>query len=250
MVNYEKRKEIGYIRLDQPQQQNLLTLEVALKLRDICSKINQDDGVRVAILSGSGRAFSRGSDFTVAENIPWQQLRELNPDSVASGAMASLDCPTIAAIDGIALGGGLELALSCDIRIASERAEFGFPEVPRGGGTQLLPRIVGRGKALEMIFTGESINAQEAYRVGLVNKVVPPEKLNSEAEKLASLIASRGPVAEKYAKEAVNKGLDLTLGQGLRLEADLSILLLTSEDRAEGLKAFFEDKRTPKFEVK
>ena len=165
--------------------------------------------------------------------------------------MAAVNCPVIAAVNGDCLGAGLELALSCDIRICSENARFGFPEVcygliPGGGGTQRLPRIVGKGKATEMILTGEPIDAGEAYRTGLVTKVMPADRLSDVAEEVAGTLISRAPIAVKYAKEAVNKGTDMTLEQGLRLEADLSFLLQTTEDRAEGIAAFLE-KRTASF---
>jgi len=155
------------------------------------------------------------------------------------------------AINGDALGQGLELALSGDIRLASDRARSGFPQletgvIPTDGGTQRLPRIVGRAKALELILTAETINAEEAFEIGLVNKVVAPESLASETQAIAQTIAAMGPIAARYIKEAVNKGLDLTLEQGLRLEADLYFLLHTTADRTEGIKAFLE-KRPPRF---
>jgi len=149
------------------------------------------------------------------------------------------------------LGQGLELALSCDIRLASNKAKFSLPQVAEGlipmdGGTQRLPRIVGKGKALELILTAEIISADEALAIGLVNKVVAKEELAAEAEAMAKAMTTKGPIALKYAKEAVNKGLDLTLEQGLRLEADLYLLLHTTDDRTEGIRAFLE-KRPPQF---
>jgi enoyl-CoA hydratase/carnithine racemase len=171
-----------------------------------------------------------------------------------AAAIAAIDRPVIAAINGDALGPGLELALSCDIRLASSRARFGLAQVARGriptdGGTQRLPRIVGRGKALELLLTAEVITADEALEIGLVSKVVPPEALSGEAEKLAGIVAAKGPIALRYLKEAVNKGLDMTMEQGLRLEADLYFLLHTTADRTEGIKAFRE-KRPPKYQGK
>jgi enoyl-CoA hydratase/carnithine racemase len=165
--------------------------------------------------------------------------------------VASLAIPVIAAINGDALGQGLELALACDIRIAVGSARFGFPQIasgsmPRDGGTQRLPRLIGRGKAMEMLLTGQSVDAAEAYRIGLVSKVVRQEELMPAAMDIAQSLASRAPLAVRYGKEAVLKGMDLTLEQGLRLEADLYFLLQTTRDRAEGIKAFLE-KRSPKF---
>ena len=166
-------------------------------------------------------------------------------------AVASINCPVIAAINGDALGEGLELALSCDIRLASAQARFALPQVARGlmpvdGGTQRLPRIIGRGKALELLLTAATISAQEAFEIGLVSRVVPPEKLAGEVKALAETIAGKGPIAVRYIKEAVNKGLDMTLEQGLRLEADLYFLLHTTEDRTEGIRAFL-GKKAPRF---
>ena len=165
--------------------------------------------------------------------------------------VASIEQPVIAAINGDALGQGLELALSCDIRLASHQARFSFPQValglmPTDGGTQRLPRIVGKGKAMELILAAQTISAEEAFEIGLVNKIVEQEKLAVEAEALARTLADKAPIALKYIKEAVNKGLDLTLEQGLRLEADLYFLLHTTTDRTEGIEAFLR-KRPPRF---
>ena len=159
--------------------------------------------------------------------------------------------PIIAAITGFALGGGLELALACDIRIAGEDSQLGLTEVnlaiiPGGGGTQRLPRLVGRGKALEMILTGARVDAREALRIGLVERVVPTAEVHTSAQALAKMLAERAPVAMRYAKEAVVKGLGMSLEDGLRLENDLATLLRTTEDRIEGAKAFLE-KRKPRF---
>jgi enoyl-CoA hydratase/carnithine racemase len=162
-----------------------------------------------------------------------------------------LEPVTIAAIDGVAMGEGLELALACDVRIASDRASFCLPHtahglIPSGGGTQRLPRLVGKGKALEMILTAEPIDAEEALNIGLVSKVVSPAKLFSIVEEWADRITKQAPIALRYAKEAVNKGMDISLEQGLRLEADLYFLIQTTEDRMEGIRAF-KEKRPPRF---
>jgi enoyl-CoA hydratase/carnithine racemase len=167
------------------------------------------------------------------------------------GAMRQCTLPIIAGINGFALGGGCELAMCCDIRIASDRAELGLTEVtlgiiPGGGGTQRLPRLVGRGKALELILTGKRIDAQEALRLGLVEQVVPHEQLMQTVDALALTISSRAPLAVKYAKEAVVRGQELSLEEGLRVEAELYTLLRTTEDRMEGAQAF-KEKRPPRF---
>jgi enoyl-CoA hydratase len=154
----------------------------------------------------------------------------------------------VCAINGDAIGAGLELALACDVRIAADGATLSVPEVslgllPLAGGTQRLPRLIGRGKALEMILTGEPIDTQEALRVGLVSAVVPRERLLAEAEAIASRIAERGPLAVRYAKEAIARGLEMPLEQALRFETDLTIILQTTEDRAEGVRAFLEKRK-------
>jgi enoyl-CoA hydratase/carnithine racemase len=171
-----------------------------------------------------------------------------------AAAIAAIEQPVIAAINGDALGLGLEIALSCDIRLASAKARFTMPQVPKGliptdGGTQRLPRIIGRGKALELLLTAETITAAEALAIGLVSKVVPADVLAGEVANLAETIAAKGPIALRYLKEAVLKGLDMTLEQGLKLEADLYFLLHTTSDRTEGIKSFLE-KRKPKYKGK
>jgi enoyl-CoA hydratase len=239
-IIYEKKGQIAYISLNRPQAQNAINAQMAAELADACQQINQDEEISVVLLLAAGDNFSSGSDPG-----EWELVGD------APRAIASLERVVIAATNGDALGEGLELALSCDIRVASEGARFCLPHtsyglIPGGGGTQRLPRLVGRGKALEMILTAEPIDATEAYRIGLVNKVVPSGELLQEVEEIAKRIISCGPIALRYCKEAVNKGLDLTLGQGLRLEADLYFLIQTTADRMEGIRAFLE-KRTPQF---
>lgn len=220
-------------------------------LSDLCAEITSDEAARVIILTGAGEnAFSMGTDLLIAvsrmDEGPCKKLC-----SIAS-PIARLDRPVIAAINGDALGQGLELVLACDIRIAIETASFGLPHITAGlipwdGGTQRLSHLVGRGKTMEMILTGETIDVQEAYRIGLVNRVVRADELMGVAMDVALGMASRAPIALKYAKEAVYKGMDLTLEQGLRLEGDLYFLLQTTSDRTEGVTAFRE-KKSPRFE--
>ncbi len=243
-IIYAKKDHIVRITLNRPKAGNSINLKLAQELEDVCDQINQDEAVYVVTVTGSGDAFCSFGDGEPGDLPPCHP----------AAAMASIDRPVIAAINGDALGPGLELALSCDIRLASDKATFGFPEVSKGlipsdGGTQRLPRIVGRGKALELILTAETITAEEALAIGLVSRVVSPKELMPEAEALAKTIAAKGPIALRFIKEAVNKGLDLTLEQGLRLEADLYFLLHTTADRTEGIKAFLE-KRKPKFKGK
>jgi enoyl-CoA hydratase len=211
------------------------------------------EDVRVVVVTGAGgRAFSAGADIRefVAPQVP-VKFRESRRRVDFRQAMDRCPQPIIAAIRGYAFGGGLELALACDIRIAGDDARLGLTEVdlaiiPGGGGTQRLPRLVGRGKALEMILTGARIDAREALRIGLVERVVPAAELTASALELARTLAAKAPVALRYAKEAVVKGLELPLADGLRLENDLATLLRTTEDRIEGAKAFLE-KRKPRF---
>jgi len=240
-ITFEKKQAIGTIRLNRPEDNNALEGAMADELAVCCKQVNEDSGLRVAVLEARGNAFSvgrPGEDPATA--------------SKAANAIASLKIPVIASIQGDAVGSGLELALACDIRIALRTAHFGFQEVsygsiPSGGGTQRLPRIVGRGKALELILTAATIDGNEAGEIGLANRIVDSlDDLVNETESLAVLLASKGPIAERYAKEAIGKGLDMTLGQGLGLEADLSFILHSSTDRDEGISAF-KEKRTPKF---
>jgi enoyl-CoA hydratase len=247
-ISYERKEQIIWLSLNRPRAGNIINLELANELVDACRAINQDDAVRAVVITGAGEVFCSGCDLGELRTISTSNLKRLNSASLSSMAVAGLNCPVIAAVNGDALGAGLELALSCDIRICSENGRFGFPEtsyglIPGGGGTQRLPRIIGKGKATEMVITAEPIDAAEAYRVGLVSKVVPRQKLATEAEEIARKLISRAPIAVRYAKEAVTKGVDMTLAQGLRLEADLSFLLQTTKDRAEGIKAFLEKRK-------
>lgn len=250
-IIYRKQEQFIWLTLNRPLASNIINLELANELGDACREINQDEEVKAVIITGAGQTFCSGADLDELSSFTPGEARQRNSASLSSRAVAALNCPVIAAINGEALGAGLELALSCDIRVSSENARFGFPEtsyglIPGGGGTQRLPRIVGRGKATEMILIAEPIDAREAYRIGLISKIVPGEKLAEEAEEIAKRLVSRAPIAVRYAKEALNKGMDMTQEQGLRLEADLSFLLQTTADRAEGIKAFLE-KRTPHF---
>ena len=257
-ITYDKKNHIAYITLNRPEANNIINQQLAQELEDICCKINQDDDIYVVIITGAGdKAFCCGSELerliqaggTIRASSA--KLKDKPEGYGAAKAVASICQPVIAAVNGDALGQGLELALSCDIRLASNKARFGFPQValgliPTDGGTQRLPRIVGRGKALELILAGEVISAEAAFEIGLVNKVVAGDNLASEAETMAETITTKAPIALRYAKEAVNKGLDLTLEQGLRLEADLYFLLHTTADRTEGINAFLQE-RPPRF---
>ena len=237
-ISFKKKGAIASLTLNRPKSGNAIDAVMSVELTDVCQVVSRDKAISVFVVKGSGDAFSTGAE-------------SVNEAADAIDAIARLECVTIAAIDGDAFDEGLELALSCDIRIVSERTRFALRHlfggsIPSCGGTQRLPRLVGPGKAIEMILTAEMIDAAEAFRIGLVNKVVPPDELDREVFALAERISKYGPIALRFAKEAVNKGMDLTLAQGLRLEADLYFLIQTSADRMEGIKAFLE-KRGPRF---
>jgi enoyl-CoA hydratase len=250
----ERDRPIARLRLHRPERGNLIDSQTVQEFDAACRELNDDDAVRVVILTAEGDAFCRGWDLSALDPeretpLDWARREGLLGDPF--GCLARLPRPVIAAVNGDAISAGLELALACDVRLAAEGARFACPEtghgvIPWAGGTQRLPRIVGRGKALEMILTGDAVDAQEALRIGLVSQVMPEERLLAEAEALAGRIAARGPIAVRYAKEAVSRGLDMTLEQALRYETDLTIILQTTEDRAEGVRAFLE-KRTPQF---
>ena len=250
-VIYEKKESVGIIVLDRPNLKNAIDDETVSELTDIRDEINWDKDVKVIILTGAGQeAFSVGTDKKESLLNEDKRMR-IERLSLAS-IVGAFECPTIAAINGDAFGQGFELGLACDLRICSRSTRFAMTqvtdgEIPWDGGTQRLSRLVGKGKALELILTGEPIDAQEAFRIGLVNKVVSSDQLMIAAMDMAREMASKSPIAIRYAKEAIHKGMDLTLEQGLRLEADLYFLIHTTQDREEGIRAF-RKKRTPKFE--
>jgi enoyl-CoA hydratase/carnithine racemase len=253
-VILQKNNHIARVTLNRPNRNNLINLQMGQELDDICHELNQDNDIYVVIITGSGNTFCGGNELQQSFQSGKKQPRsdeEIAQKYNIAASVAGIEKPVIAAINGDALGEGLELALACDVRIASQNAHFGLPEVasgliPSDGGTQRLPRIIGRGKALEMILTAEIIDATEALEIGLVTKVVPAESFISEVETLAKVIAGKAPISLRYIKEAILKGLDLTMEQGLRLEADLYFLLHTTGDRTEGIKAF-QQKRPPEF---
>jgi len=252
-VRYEAKDGVATLTLDRPDVLNAMNNAMRAQLLEIFTRLRTDDAVKVVVVTGAGdRAFCAGADIREFLEPPTPtHFREARKRLDFRAEMERCSQPIIAAIRGFALGGGLELALACDIRIAAEDAHLGLTEInlaiiPGGGGTQRLPRLVGRGKALEMILTGMRVPAAEALRIGLVERVVPVAELMSAAQALARQIADKAPIALRYAKEAVVGGLGLPLADGIRLENDLSTLLRTTEDRVEGAKAFVE-KRKPKW---
>jgi enoyl-CoA hydratase/carnithine racemase len=238
--NFTIQNHIGSITLNRLKDGISVNADMAQELQELAREINLNDDIYVVTLTGAGDVFCSGSDDTT-------------PCSPAA-AIAAIDRPVIAAINGDAIGPGLEIALAADVRIAADSARFSLPQVaagkiPSDGGTQRLPRIVGKGRALELLLTANTINAAEALEIGLVTRVVPPGALADELGKLAESIAAKGPVALRYLKEAINKGMELTLEQGLRFEADLYFLLHTTTDRTEGIRSYLE-KRKPDFKGK
>jgi enoyl-CoA hydratase len=252
-IRYELADGIATVTLNRPAVHNAMNERMREELTACFGELARSEDARVVVVTGTGeRAFSAGADIRefVAPQVP-VRFRDGRRRVDFRAAMDRCPQPIIAAIRGFALGGGLELALACDIRIAGEDSQLGLTEVnlaiiPGGGGTQRLPRLVGRGKALEMILTGARIDAHEALRIGLVERVGPATDVLSSAQALARTLAEKAPVALRYAKEAVVKGLGLPLEDGLRLENDLATLLRTTDDRIEGAKAFLE-KRKPRF---
>ena len=253
-IIFEKKDGIARLTFNRPEVMNARNRQMREEIVQAMAEIRDDSEIRVAILTGAGdRAFSAGRDLKEAaqEKRPIIESRQQKLERGDTETIANLNKPIVAAINGYALGGGLEMALACDIRVAVDEAKLGLPEVTRGmipgsGGTQRLSRLIGLGKALELILTGAIIDAHEALRLGLVNKVVPRSDLLSAAEEYARKIVSNGPLAVVFAKEAVRKGYEMSLDDGLRLEADLSSLLQTSEDIKEGARAFVE-KRPAQF---
>jgi enoyl-CoA hydratase len=240
---------ISVTRLGDPGE----AVRCADELGEVCAEINHEEEIRVVVLTGVDE-----KSFVMEMGINGEAPTENNESQKRfyslGNPIAKLDRPVIVAISGDAIGQGLELALACDIRITSETSRVGFPQIKTGhipwdGGTQRLSRLVGKSKALEMILTGELIDAKEALQIGLVHKVVPNKDLTEVTMKMAKEMASKGPIALRYTKEAVYKGMDMTLEQGLRLEADLYLLIHTSKDRSEGIQAF-RHKKTPRFEGK
>ena len=252
-IRSESRDGVATVTLNRPEVHNAMNETMRRELTHVFDALATSEDVRCIVVTGAGeRAFSAGADIReFVETGSPTQFRESRRRLDFRQAMDRCWQPIIAAIRGHCFGGGLELALACDIRIASEDSRLGLTEVdlaiiPGGGGTQRLPRLIGRGKALEMILTAARIPATEALGIGIVERVVPADRLHAEAQALARTIADKAPVALRYAKEAVVKGLELPLGEGLRLEGDLSTLLRTTDDRLEGARAFLE-KRKPKW---
>ena len=249
-IIYSAENGIATITINRPKALNALNLATMTELKDVVAKIAVDPEVKVVIITGSGsKSFVAGADIvemSTKNAVQGRTFGILAQDVFTR--IENLPQPVIAAVNGYALGGGCELACACDFRYASENAKFGQPEVGLGitpgfGGTQRLPRVVGRGYGKELIFTAQMIDAQEAYRIGLVNKVVPQEQLMDEVKKTAKKIASNAKIAVQLAKAAVNRGINCDVITGIAYEAEVFGLCFATEDQKEGMAAFVEKRK-------
>jgi enoyl-CoA hydratase len=252
-ILYEKKGSIAYVMFNRPRVCNALSTALIAELKDVFEDCRDDSAVRGVILTGAGdKAFAAGADISEFVNDTAVEAKYISRyGQVVTSLIESLGKPVIAAVNGLALGAGCELAMACTIRLAAETANFGLPEVkigimPGAGGSQRLPRLVGKGRALQIILTGEMIDAQEAYRIGLVNEIVPNANLIARAEAILKQIISNAPIGVKFSIEAINKGLETSLTEGLLLEASLFASCFDTEDKKEGISAFLE-RRVPHF---
>ena len=252
----EKNGNILKVTINRPDALNALNSEVIRELQKVFDENKEDDCIRCVLLTGAGaKAFVAGADISELAGLDQREGADLSARSLSlMQSIQDFPTPVIAVINGFALGGGCELAMACDIRLASATARLGQPEVNLGllpcfGGTQRLPRIVGRGKAMQLIFTGALISADEAYRIGLVDEVYPPETLMENALIMAKTIAAKAPLAIRLAKEAIRRGLDVTLSEGCDMENRNFGLACATADKNEGTAAFLE-KRKPNFQGK
>ena len=249
-----KEGMVGIIALNRPQAMNALSFKLVTEMVSALNEFEKDDGVRCLVITGSERAFSAGADIREMAGMTAVQMAMSGHFFPLWDKVGRYPKPLVGALSGFVLGGGLELAMSLDVLVASETTQFGQPEIdigvmPGGGGTQRLTRAVGKYKAMEMVLTGKRIGAEEAKALGLVSRVVPKEAYLDEAKKVANEIASKSPVAARLAKMAVNKAFEMGLGDGIDFERELFYLLFASEDKTEGMKAFME-KRKPEFKGK
>jgi enoyl-CoA hydratase/carnithine racemase len=252
-VLYETKGAIAYVTVNRPKVLNALNTPTWTDLRRAFEHARDDATIRGAILTGAGnKAFIAGADISeLAKVTAFEAEQSSRFGQEVLDLIENLGKPVIAAVNGFALGGGCETAMACTLRLAVETAKFGQPEValgliPGGGGTQRLPRLVGKGRALQLILSGDMISAEEAYRIGLVNEIVPAADLIARAEAILTKIASNAPIAIKLALEAANKGMDTSQGEGMLLEASYFGLCAATDDKREGTSAFLE-KRAPQF---
>ena len=253
-VSLETKNKIAYVTINRPKVLNALNMQTMEELREAFTEIKGDKDVRVVILTGAGeKSFVAGADINeLQKNNPVEAKEYTHRGQAVLDVIENLGKPVIACINGFALGGGCELAMACTMRLASENAKLGQPEVKLGiipgyGGTQRLPRLVGKGVAAQLLLTGDMINAQEAHRIGLVNEVVAAAELVPRAEAIAQAIIKNAPLAIQYCLEAVNHGMEMTQQEGLFLEATLFSVCCATEDKKEGTTAFLE-KRAANFQ--
>ncbi len=251
-IRVDKKKGIGYLTLNRPKVRNAFNQEMIDELRDALRNIDKDEEIRVLIITGAGKAFQAGADIAELSVMTPMEILRWNEGIVRINAgLEKLRQPVIAAINGAAMGGGLELAISCTLRIIAESAKMALPEVKLGiipgtGGTQRLPRLIGKGRAAELLLTGEIINAQDAFHIGLVNKVAPDNKVVEAAEEMAHRIMANAPIAVEMAKDALEIGKDLPLEHAVQYSQKNCITCFSTEDMKEGMAAFLE-KRKPNF---
>ena len=252
---FERRGRVAIITINRPEKRNALNIKTREEGAALIEELRTDESVGVVVITGAGeKAFIAGADIAEFAGRTAHMQREVMVARSLFNAIDTFPKPVIAMVNGYCLGGGCEVALACDIRIASETASFGQPEInlgiiPGGGGTQRLTRLVGEGKAMELILTGQIIDAKTAFAIGLVNHVVPPDQLEAKTMELANSIAEKGPIAVRLAKEAVKIASRSNLDEGLRREVDLFALCFATEDKDEGVNAFLE-KRKPVFKGK
>lgn len=246
---FEQRGRVGLVTINRPDKRNALNIKTREEGADLLEELRGDPSIGVVVITGAGdKAFIAGADIAEFAGRTAMMQRDVMTARSLFTAIDSFPKPVIAMINGYCLGGGCELALACDLRIASETASFGQPEInlgiiPGGGGTQRLTRLVGEGKAMEMILTGEIIDAKAAFAIGLVNHVVPAGELEARTMEIANRIAEKGPIALSMAKEAVKLASRSTLDEGLRREVDLFALCFSTEDKDEGVSAFLEKRK-------
>lgn len=253
LVSCERDGDLVRLTIDRPAVMNCLSFPTLRRLRTLCEELREDTSVRAVLIGGAGeKAFCAGADLKERRTMPLERVPQFVQH--IRGVMddvAALPMPTVAVVNGFAFGGGTELMLACDLRVAAEHATFGLTEVtlaiiPGAGGTQRLPRLIGRSRAKDLILTGRRIDATEAERIGLVNRLAPGRELAARATELAEKIAANGPVAVRAAKDAIDRGCEVAIEEGLAIEAACYERVLPTEDRLEALAAFAE-KRPPRF---
>ena len=254
-IQVEKKEGIGYLILNRPEVRNAFSQEMIEEIRDALAHIDRDEEIRVLIITGAGKAFQAGADIAELSRMKPMDLLRWNEGIVRiNAALETLRQPVIGAINGVAAGGGMELAVSCTLRVIAESAKMSLPEVKLGiipgtGGTQRLPRLIGKGRAAELMLTGDPIDAREAFRIGLVNKVVPDGEAVRGAEELAKKIMANAPIAVEMTKDALEIGKDLPLEHAVQYSQKNCAACFSTEDMKEGMAAFLE-KRKAQFKGK